>query len=359
MTIENRVTEMPESSGIITLASMLSFILPPGAANILPGLILTTSIAAIAIYTGAQITYVTPLIVAMAVGILFRNAFILPAIYKEGIRFSMRRVLRFAVALLGVRITFSTMASLGWEGLVIALVPLGLTLVFTLIVGRVIDNAPSQTLLIATGTSICGASAIMAAGAVTQAGEDDVIVAVSSISIFGTILMLGYPLINNWNILELTSSEYGLWAGASIHEVAQVIAAAFSGDEVSGELGTLIKLARVAALVPFAFVLSFLVNIGKVKSTGGQAVSGGVTFPMFLFGFLGMVILNSWEFFTPKAVRWIEVFDMFLLTMAMGAMGLETDFKRLLKIGFKPFFLSILTTLFISVVSLLMIKFLM
>jgi uncharacterized integral membrane protein (TIGR00698 family) len=345
-----------ETSGIVTLASTLSFLLPPGTAALLPGLILTTSIAAIAVYTGAQITYVTPLIVAMAVGMLFRNAFILPSAYKEGILFSMRQVLRFAVALLGVRITFSTIASLGWAGLAIALVPLVLTLGFTLALGRVMKNPPSQTLLIATGTSICGASAIMAAGAVTDAGEDDVIVAVSSITIFGTVLMLGYPLIYDWGILGLTNIQYGLWAGASIHEVAQVIAAAFGGDEVSGELGTLIKLTRVAALVPFAFVLAYLVNIGKVRPAGGQAISGGVTFPIFLFGFLGMVILNSWEFFTPKAVRWIELFDMFLLTIAMAAMGLETDFKRLLKIGFRPFFLSIFTTLFISVVSLLTIK---
>jgi len=345
-----------EKSGIVSLASSVSFLLPPGAAARLPGLILTSSIAAIAIYTGAQITYVTPLIVAMAVGMLFRNAFILPSVYKEGILFSMRQILRFAVTLLGVRITFSTIASLGWDGLAIALVPLVLTLVFTLVLGRIMKNPSSQTLLIATGTSICGASAILAVGAVTEAGEDDVIVAVSSITIFGTVLMLGYPLIYDWGILGLDNIQYGLWSGASIHEVAQVIAAAFSGDEVSGELGTLIKLTRVAALVPFAFVLSYLVNIGKVRTASGGAVSGGVTFPMFLFGFLGMVILNSWEFFTPKAVRWIEVFDVFLLTIAMAAMGLETDFKRLLKIGFKPFFLSIFTTLFISVVSLLAIK---
>ena len=356
MTYDGGETREAEKSGIISLASMVSFLLPPGAAVLLPGLILTTGIAAIALYTGAQITYVTPLIVAMAVGMLFRNALILPTVYKAGILYSMRQVLRFAVALLGVRITFSTIVSLGWDGLAIALVPLVLTLVFTLVLGRVMKNPPSQTLLIATGTSICGASAILAVGAVTQAGEDDVIVAVSSITIFGTVLMLGYPLIYDWGILGLTNTQYGLWAGASIHEVAQVIAAAFSGGEVSGELGTLIKLTRVAGLVPFAFVLSFLVNTGRVSSAGGRAIPGRVAFPLFLFGFLGMVILNSWGFFTPKAVRWIEAFDMFLLTIAMAAMGLETDFKRLLRIGFKPFFLSIFTTLFISVVGLLTIK---
>ena len=356
MKSDSRATRKPEESGIVNLASTISFFLPPEVAVLLPGLILTASISAIALYTGAQLHYVTPLIVAMAVGILFRNAFILPSAYHEGIVFSMRRVLRFAVALLGVRITFSTIASLGWEGLVIALVPLGLTLFATILVGKLMKSDSSQALLIATGTSICGASAIMTVGAVTQASEDDVIVAVSSITVFGTILMLIYPLIYQADLFGLADKQYGLWAGASIHEVAQVIAAAFGGNQVSGEIGTIIKLTRVAALVPFAFILSFLVARGVVKPASGNSLQTSVKFPVFLLGFLGMVVLNSWEFFTPKAIRWIEVFDMFLLTMAMAAMGLETDFNRLAKIGFKPFFLSIFTTLFISVISLLIVK---
>jgi uncharacterized integral membrane protein (TIGR00698 family) len=353
---EVNIDTQTESSGIISLASTVSFLLPPEVAVLLPGLILTASISAIAIYTGAQLHYVTPLVVAMAVGILFRNAFILPSVYREGIVYSMRRVLRCAVALLGVRITFDTIASLGWGGLAIALVPLVLTLVATLIIGKLMKSDLSESLLIATGTSICGASAIMTVGAVTQAREDDVIVAISSITIFGTILMLTYPVAFDLGLFNLTDKEYGLWAGASIHEVAQVIAAAFGGNQVSGEIGTIIKLTRVAALVPFAFILSFLVANGIIKAAGGKSIQGGVKFPVFLFGFLGMVLLNSWEFFTPKAIRWIEAFDMFLLTMAMAAMGLETDFSRLIKIGFRPFLLSIFTTLFIAFVSLLLVK---
>lgn len=356
MDTETSVANQTESSGIVSLASTISIFLPPEVAALLPGLILTASISAIAIYTGAQLHYVTPLVVAMAVGILFRNAFILLPAYHEGIVYSMRRVLRFAVALLGVRITFNTIASLGWEGLVVALVPLVLTLFATIIMGKLIKSDLSQSLLIATGTSICGASAIMTVGAVTQASEDDVIVAVSSITVFGTILMLTYPAAFKLGLFNLTAKQYGLWAGTSIHEVAQVIAAAFGGNQVSGEIGTIIKLTRVAALVPFAFILSFLVAHGMIKPAGGKSIQGGVKFPAFLFGFLGMVILNSYEFFTPKAVEWIEVFDMFLLTMAMAAMGLATDISRLLKIGFKPLFLSVFATLFITSVSLLLIK---
>jgi len=290
----------------------------------------------------------------MGIGILLRNAFILLPAYKAGITYSIRTVLRVAVALLGVRITLDNITGLGWEGLIAALAPLMITLILTLWVGRLIKCDHSQTFLIATGTSICGASAIMTAGAVTQAKEDNMIVAISSITVFGTILMLGYPIIFKSGILQLTESQYGIWAGASIHEVAQVIAAAFGGGEVSGEIGTIVKLTRVAALVPFAFTISFMYANKMIKS-GGSEEQGQVHFPVFLFGFLGMVILNSNEFFTPKAIQAIEYFDMFLLTMAMGAMGLETDFKRLTTIGYKPFFLSIFSTLMVSGTSLVLI----
>lgn len=347
----NALFDDDQKTGLLALAEKFSFFLPPEAAAKIPGLMLTISIAAIALYTGAQITYVTPLIVAMGIGILLRNAFILLPAYREGISYSIRHVLRFAVALLGVRITVDNITGLGWEGLTVALAPLLITLFLTIWMGKILKCDHSQTLLIATGTSICGASAIMTAGAVTQAKEDNMIVAISSITVFGTILMLAYPAIQQSGVLGLGEIQYGIWAGASIHEVAQVIAAAFGGGEMSGDYGTIIKLTRVAALVPFAFTLSFL-YANKMIRSGGSGQKGEVKFPLFLFGFLGMVLLNSNEFFTPKAIQAIEYFDMFLLTMAMGAMGLETDFKKLLKIGYKPFTLSILSTLTIVVTSL-------
>lgn len=346
------------SSILIDIAKKFDFILPPQSAELLPGLILTGCLTFISLYAGARISYVTPLVVAMGIGILFRNAFILPSVYRAGIIFSMRRVLRFAVALLGVRITFDQILGLGWQGIIIAILPLILTFIFTFLVGKTLRANPSQTLLIATGTSICGASAIMTAAAVTRSKADDIMVAVSSITVFGSLLMLTYPLAFNSNVLAISAEQYGMWAGASIHEVAQVIAAAFGGSNTAGEIGTMIKLTRVAALVPFAFVLSYLASRKFIKA-GEQGVNTGeVKFPYFILGFLCMVILNSNKFFTPQAVGWIESFDVFLLTMSMGAMGLETDFGKLLKIGFTPFFLSIFATGFISTSSFLLIYFL-
>lgn len=337
-----------------SLAIKTRFLLPPHVQVLLPGLILTSIISALALHTGAKITYVTPLIAAMGMGILLRNAFIIPDTYKAGIFYSMRQILRFAVALLGIRITFDKIIGLGWEGLVIALVPLALTLLLTVILGHLFKVAPMSSLLIGAGTSICGAAAILTAGAVTKAKDEDVIVAISSITVFGTISMLVYPIIFKLGLLPLSPEQYGYWVGASIHEVAQVITAAFSGGDESGEIGIIIKLTRVAALIPIALIISMLVARGTIRAGEGTEKTG-VAFPFFLLGFIGMVALNSIDFFTPKAVHWVELFDMFLLTMAMAGMGLETDFRQLLKVGFRPFFLSVAVTLFITVISLLLV----
>jgi len=337
-----------------SLAIKTRFFLPPHVEALMPGLMLTAAISALALHTGAKITYVTPLIGAMGIGMLLRNAFIIPPAYKEGIFFSMRQILRFAVALLGIRITFEKIIGLGWEGLVIALMPLFLTMIFTVLLGKFLKVPKASSLLIGTGTSICGASAILTAGAITRSRDEDIIVAISSITVFGTISMLFYPFMFNSGLLPLTEMQYGQWAGASIHEVAQVVTAAFGGGERSGEIGILIKLTRVAALIPVALILSYLVNRGVIKH-GDAHEEKSITFPFFLLGFLGMVVLNSLQFFTPKAVKWIEFFDMFLLTMAMAGMGLETDFRQLMKVGYRPLFLSIFATGFISSVSLIFI----
>lgn len=352
-TYEDIKTETNRSD--VSLAIKSRFIIPEEVEALLPGLVLTAVISTLALHTGAQLHYVTPLIAAMAMGMILRNAFILPSAYKLGIFYSMRQVLRFAVALLGVRITFEQIMGLGWEGLVIAIVPLTFTLLLTLFLGKLMKMDSSQTILIATGTSICGASAILTAGAITKAKENSIIVAISSITIFGTLSMLLYPLVHRLDFFHLTAEQYGFWSGASIHEVAQVIAAAFGGGDVSGEIGTIVKLTRVATLVPVAFIFSYLIVKGRLKKGGGSETAK-VAFPFFLLGFVGMVVLNSLDFFTPKAIRWIELVDMFLLTMAMAGMGLETDFRQLMKVGYKPFVLSILSTGVIAVISMVMIK---
>jgi uncharacterized integral membrane protein (TIGR00698 family) len=207
------------------------------------------------------------------------------------------------------------------------------------------------------GTSICGAAAILTTAAVTKSKDEDAIVAISSITVFGTLVMLAYPLLFKAHLLPISDIQYGYLTGASIHEVAQVVTASFGGGERSGEIGILVKLTRVAALIPVATLLSFLVSKGMYRF-GKADEKSSVTFPVFLLGFIAMVVFNSMGYFTPKAVKSIEFFDMFLLTMAMAGMGLETDFRQLMKVGFKPFFLSVFSTGMIALLSIVLVVYL-
>ena len=339
---------------IATLTAKIPF-LPPKYQILMPGIILSAAISFLALRTGDNFTYITPLVAAMGIGMLIRNAFILPQEYKPGILFSLKPVLRFAVALLGIKITFTQILSLGWEGIIIALVPLILTLLLAMLIGKILKTSTSTTVLIGTGTAICGASAILTAGATMKSKDEDIIIAISSITAFGTLSMILYPFLLKTNAFSINEIQYGYWAGSSIHEVAQVVTAAFAGGTKAGEIGIMVKLTRVVALIPVAFIISYFVNKRAVSQNESANNKSNVNFPIYLFGFVLMVILNSYGFFSESGRKWIELFDMFLLTMAMAAMGLEVDIKRLVKVGIRPLLLGIILTIFISAISYLLV----
>ncbi|MDH4129821.1 MAG: YeiH family protein [Spirochaetota bacterium] len=350
----NQSVEQKNEGALAMLAARIPF-LPPKYQILMPGLLLTAIISFLALRTGDNFTYITPLVAAMGIGMLIRNAFILPQEYKPGILFSLKPVLRFAVALLGVRITFNQILGLGWEGIIIAIIPLILTLLIAIWLGRLLKISSGITMLIGTGTAICGASAILTAGTTMKSKDEDIIIAISSITAFGTLSMIVYPLLLSYNILPINEIQYGYWAGSSIHEVAQVVTAAFAGGPKAGEIGIMVKLTRVVALIPVAFILSYFVNRGSFGHKASSDSKSNVAFPVYLLGFVLMVILNSYGFFSESGKKWIELFDMFLLTMAMAAMGLEVDIKRLVKVGFRPLILGIIITLFISVTSFILV----
>jgi Predicted membrane protein len=190
----------------------------------------------------------SPMIVAIALGVLIRNTVGIPALLSSGIGFSMRRLLRLAIILLGLQLTFGQVAETGLRGVAIILVAVASTFLFTLVLGRVIGADPRLTRLIAAGTSICGASAVAAANSVVDGDDEDVAYAVACVTVFGSIAMFAYPLLQA--TLHLTPRDYGLWAGASIHEIAQVVAATFAVGREAGDFGAVAKLTRVMMLAP-------------------------------------------------------------------------------------------------------------
>ncbi len=340
--------------------SWLERFFPPHVAEKIPGILLTAIISALALYTSSRVSYVSPLVAAMGIGMIIRNFFIVPRFYFPGIFFAMRPVLRLGIVLLGAKITLEKVLGLGWQYMVIPALSLLAGLFFVYYLGRLFGISKKMSLLLGMGTSICGASAVLVGGSLVKAKEEDTIVSISAITVFGTLSMLIYPLLYTGFLHFLNPEEYGLWVGASIHEVAQVVTAGFSAGKDSGEVAVLTKLVRVILMLPLAFILSVLVGQGffmekKEEETRRERV---LSFPLFLLGFAGVVILNSMDFFTPKAQKWMEFSALFFLLMGMAGMGLETDFRRLLRIGFAPFFVGLISTLFMSAFSLFLIWFL-
>lgn len=323
-----------------------------GVAKLAPGLGLTAAITAMA-YLLRQIPGVatfSPMILAILIGLAYHNVVGTPAAAKPGVVFAMRRVLRLAIILLGLQLTATQVVAVGPAGLVIILAAVGGTFIATTWIGRWLGVSPALTQLIAGGTSICGASAVVAVNTVTGASDEDVTYAVACVTIFGSIAMFSYPAL--LPLLHLSHHAYGLWAGASIHEIAQVVAASFQVGPDAGDFGMIAKLTRVMMLAPVVLTLGALAARG-IGAGGGASAKAPI--PWFVLGFLALVVVNSLVAFPPVFKTDMGLATNVLLSMALAAMGLETDIRKLTARGFKPFLLGLIATLFISGFSLLMV----
>jgi uncharacterized integral membrane protein (TIGR00698 family) len=185
---------------------------------------------------------------------------------------------------------------------------------------------------------------------VTRAREEHVTYAVACITILGTILMVLAPLLAD--PLMLGPRDFGLWSGASLHEIAQVVAASFQLGDSAGYHGTIAKLSRVLLLAPLVLVLGMLVRRGG--RAGGSV--GQPPIPWFIFGFLAMVVFNSLMRIPADILKWIVPGTTLLFAMALAAVGLETDIRKLRAGGMKPLLLCAVATVFIAVFSLALIK---
>lgn len=320
-----------------------------------PGLLLTALIAvlAFALHQIPGIATFSPMILAIIIGMAFHNIVGTPRWAKAGIAFSLRRILRLAIILLGLQLTAAQVAEVGATGIGLIVCTLVATFVFTQWFGRLLGVERKLVELIAAGTSICGASAIVATNTVTEAPDEDVTYAVACVTVFGSISMFLYPTL--MIPLHLDPHAYGLWAGASIHEIAQVVAAAFQDGRQAGEFGTIAKLSRVMLLAPMVIALGIWSARRRTEHAQGQSRKK-VPMPWFVVGFVVLVGLNSVITIPAQPKEWLVELTAFLLSVALAAMGLETDVRKLNAKGLRPFLLAAAAWLFIALFSLALVK---
>jgi uncharacterized integral membrane protein (TIGR00698 family) len=325
--------------------------------EILPGLLLNSIVAgaAFAIRMLPGMATFSPMILSIVIGIAFHNIVGTAAWAKQGVTFSLRRVLRIAIILLGLQLTASQVIEIGGRGLGIIAATVFATFAFAVWMGKLLGVEPKLAQLIAAGTSICGASAVMATNTVTDAHDEDVAYAVACVTIFGSVAMFVYPLLPG--LLHLDPHAFGLWTGASIHEIAQVVAAAFQDGQKAGEFGTIAKLSRVMLLAPMVIAMGLAAaRDAKQRKSDAATSSARPPMPWFVLGFVALVGVNSMVTIPGDAKAWIVAATTFLLSVALAAMGLETDIRKLTAKGLRPALLGAFAFLFIAGFSLALIK---
>jgi uncharacterized integral membrane protein (TIGR00698 family) len=318
---------------------------PSTFAALAPGLAAAGAVAAAAFAArslslpGLQL--MSPLLLAIVIGMTFGNVFGVAAAARPGLAFSLRAPLRLGIALLGLQITFAQIAGIGLAGLaILAFAVLG-TFVVVVRAGRLLGVDPKLARLIAAGTSICGASAIIAANTVVRDRDEGVAYSLATVTLYGTVSMFVYPLVGA--LLALDDHAYGLWVGASVHEVAQVVAAAFAHGQVSGEFGTIAKLARVLMLAPMVIGLGLM--LARSEAGAGRAAAA-VPMPWFVLGFLAMVVVASTGLAADGLRHGVALAAQALLALALAAVGLETNLRRVVAQGWRPLLLGGIGTLF-------------
>ncbi len=320
---------------------------------ILPGLILSLVLAwlSIQLKNATGLAALNPVVVALVAGIGLRAAFGLSPALRPGTAFAVRPVLRAAIVLLGLQVTLGQLASIGAGALGLAFLSVALTVPFTIWLGRVLGVDTALAQLIGTGTGICGASAIVAANQVSRGSQEDVAYALAVITLCGTVSLILYPALGP--LLGLDARGYGLWAGASIHEVVQAVGAAAAGGPISAEVGTITKLARVVLLAPAVLALGAWVRHSTKSDNHSADRPLKAPMPWFAFGFLLMVAIASTRLLPPVVEQSSRVLVPLMLAASVAALGLNTDLAALRAKGLRPLMLGLGATVFVALVGLI------
>ncbi|WP_233786170.1 YeiH family protein [Planococcus halotolerans] len=360
----------------------------------LPGLLLSGAVMAMGIFSAQLIgvllvtggilpagsaSPISGIFTAILIGILIRNLIGLPDFFGAGIDFALKYALRAGIILLGLRLSLSEALKLGAWGvpLIIACISTGLfvTLYFT----RKLNQSSRLGTLIATGTGICGVTAIMATAPVIKARENEISYAIANITIFGLIGMLFYPYLAHFFFAD-NPVKAGLFLGTAIHDTAQVAGAAliyaqvFNANEVI-DVATITKLTRnvfIIAVIPFVSYLFFRSQSESEEGNAGQLPKWYKLFPLFILGFLFLSMMRSigdatasgngqaFGLFSPSGWEefhrfWSSFGSTYMLGIAMAAVGLSTNLKAFKGMGITPFYIGLIAAVAVGSVSLLLI----
>ena len=394
---ENKIDDKSEKSqtkGMNYLEKSLFGVPISKVHTIIPGLVVVILLAVISIWLsdligvslmGFEKSPISAVMICLVLGLVIRNVFKLPTFLNVGFKFSVKKLLRLGIILLGIRLSIFSVFELGLIGIPIVLICIISALLITTYLNKKLKQPKRLGTLIAVGTSICGVSAIVATSPVINAKEEETAYAVAVITVFGLIATVGYPILAYF-LFGGDPIKAGLWLGTSIHDTSQVTGAALVFADLWNlplglDVATITKLVRNVFMILVIPLMAFLyiknemkeaTESGLNKSNIKSKVNIKKLIPVFVIGFLIVSILRSigdagitatnLAFGLIDATLWGEIikivkdFANILFVVALGGVGLSTNFANFKGLGIKPFIVGLFAALTTGIVSFLSVS---
>ncbi len=324
-----------------------------------PGLALACGGAAVGLAVHEWWPSVSAHVVAVIVGVLIGNLPLRHEVFAPGLRLAGRHVLRAGIVVLGLRLSLGDIADLGPRMLTAVVVVVLGTFVGTRLLARLLGVPPGFALLVATGYSICGASAIAAAEPFADASEEEVAYSIALVALCGSLAIGVLPAIGG--LLGLSSEVFGAWVGASVHDVGQVVAAASTRDQEAVRAAVVVKLTRVALLAPLLGAVAIEAQRRRRRAAPEAPVRDGSEtptgprpplLPWFVVAFLGAAALRSSGVVPPSGLTAAQHVETFLIGAGLVGLGSQVVWRRLRVLGGRPLLLGAASWALVAISSL-------
>lgn len=302
-------------------------------------------------------SYIGASVIALFIGMLANHFLGQRAVLAGGLKFTSKKVLKFAIILLGASMTISTVLKVGSISLEVMFFTLLTCFGGGYFIGRALGLDWKLSNLISAGTGICGGSAIAAIAPVIDAEDTDIAYAISATFLFDMAMIVLFPLMGKG--LGLSDQVYGLWAGTAVNDTSSVVAAGYAFSEIAGDFATMVKLTRTLSIIPTVIVFALI----GVRVKRKEAALAGKTsdakanvkftklFPWFILGFVALAMINSTGYVPAAVSHGAKDISKFLMVTALGAIGLNTSFKDMKKSGIRPMIHGFIISLLVVIVA--------
>lgn len=324
-------------------ASTITSLVHPTFRMRVPGLLLAIGIGLLALLLGRWAPLIGGPVIGIVLGIAVRNLLSPGERYTPGIAFAGKKVLQWSIIALGFGLSLDQVARTGLESLSVTLVTMTVAFLAAWLLGRWLGVHDKLKILIGVGTAICGGSAIAAVTPIIRPDDHDTAFAISTIFLFNLVAVLLFPLLGH--LMHLSDLGFGLWAGTAINDTSSVVAAGYSFSKAAGDYATIVKLTRATLIIPVCLVLAFVVA-AREKRKHAQAGSVGhfslaSIFPWFILWFLVASAVRTAGLVPPMILPALHVLAQFLIVVALTAIGLSANLRKMVASGPRPILLGL------------------